>query len=203
MSRRIQRCSTARSPTTSGSARPQATDADVRRAAELAHAAEFIEALPAGYRDARGRARHQALGRAAPACRDCARDPEGRADPDPRRGDELARLRERGAHPGCALDADGASHGHRDRTPSVDGPTHGLARRPRARAVVEQGSHEALLARGGIYASLWTHQSGGFLPTSDIDGVQDSAGAQRRLDCATSQVRARPVVPMNHRRLVH
>ena len=29
--------------------------------------------------------------------------------------------------------------------------------------VVEQGRHDALLARGGLYASLWARQSGGFL----------------------------------------
>jgi len=29
--------------------------------------------------------------------------------------------------------------------------------------VVEEGSHEALLARGGVYASFWNRQSGGFL----------------------------------------
>jgi ATP-binding cassette subfamily B multidrug efflux pump len=27
----------------------------------------------------------------------------------------------------------------------------------------EQGSHDALLAQGGLYASLWARQSGGFL----------------------------------------
>ncbi len=31
--------------------------------------------------------------------------------------------------------------------------------------IVEEGSHEALLARGGLYASLWARQSGGFLDT--------------------------------------
>ncbi|MBS0421178.1 MAG: ABC transporter ATP-binding protein [Proteobacteria bacterium] len=32
--------------------------------------------------------------------------------------------------------------------------------------VVEEGSHEALLARNGLYARLWAHQSGGFLGQS-------------------------------------
>lgn len=30
--------------------------------------------------------------------------------------------------------------------------------------IVEQGSHEELLALNGVYAKLWAHQSGGFLP---------------------------------------
>ena len=29
--------------------------------------------------------------------------------------------------------------------------------------VVEEGTHEALLAAGGLYAALWARQSGGFL----------------------------------------
>jgi ATP-binding cassette subfamily B multidrug efflux pump len=29
--------------------------------------------------------------------------------------------------------------------------------------IVEDGSHEELLRRGGLYASLWARQSGGFL----------------------------------------
>ena len=29
--------------------------------------------------------------------------------------------------------------------------------------IVEQGTHAELLALGGIYARLWSHQSGGFL----------------------------------------
>jgi ATP-binding cassette subfamily B multidrug efflux pump len=29
--------------------------------------------------------------------------------------------------------------------------------------IVEQGDHRSLLARRGLYARLWAHQSGGFL----------------------------------------
>lgn len=29
--------------------------------------------------------------------------------------------------------------------------------------IVEQGTHQQLLELGGIYAKLWSHQSGGFL----------------------------------------
>jgi ATP-binding cassette subfamily B protein len=30
-------------------------------------------------------------------------------------------------------------------------------------AIVEQGSHHKLLSHGGVYAKLWSHQSGGFI----------------------------------------
>ena len=33
--------------------------------------------------------------------------------------------------------------------------------------IVERGSHAELLARNGIYARLWAHQSGGFLGLED------------------------------------
>jgi ATP-binding cassette subfamily B multidrug efflux pump len=38
--------------------------------------------------------------------------------------------------------------------------------------IVEQGSHQALVRAGGLYARLWEHQSGGFL------GLEDAAVAE-------------------------
>ncbi len=43
--------------------------------------------------------------------------------------------------------------------------------------IVEEGDHRSLLAKGGLYARLWAHQSGGFLGEDDDDGV--SAGPSR------------------------
>jgi ATP-binding cassette, subfamily B, multidrug efflux pump len=33
--------------------------------------------------------------------------------------------------------------------------------------IAEEGTHRELLARGGLYARLWAHQSGGFLAEED------------------------------------
>lgn len=33
--------------------------------------------------------------------------------------------------------------------------------------IVEEGSHQELLALGGLYANLWARQSGGFLPETE------------------------------------
>ncbi|EWS55634.1 MULTISPECIES: ABC transporter ATP-binding protein [unclassified Methylibium] len=38
--------------------------------------------------------------------------------------------------------------------------------------IVEQGDHRSLLARGGLYARLWTHQSGGFLGEEAEDAAE-------------------------------
>jgi ATP-binding cassette subfamily B multidrug efflux pump len=41
--------------------------------------------------------------------------------------------------------------------------------------VVEEGDHRSLLARGGLYARLWAHQSGGFLGDEDEDEPMEAA----------------------------
>jgi ATP-binding cassette subfamily B multidrug efflux pump len=42
--------------------------------------------------------------------------------------------------------------------------------------IVEEGDHRSLLAKGGVYARLWEHQSGGFLgDEADEDGELDAS----------------------------
>ena len=38
--------------------------------------------------------------------------------------------------------------------------------------IVEEGNHAELLAKGGLYASLWAHQSGGFLNVKEAEAGQ-------------------------------
>jgi ATP-binding cassette, subfamily B, multidrug efflux pump len=45
--------------------------------------------------------------------------------------------------------------------------------------IVEEGDHRALLARGGLYARLWAHQSGGFL--GEETGDEDDARTATRV----------------------
>ncbi len=41
--------------------------------------------------------------------------------------------------------------------------------------IVEMGSHAELLEQGGLYASLWARQSGGFIASSDDDAAEATA----------------------------
>lgn len=47
--------------------------------------------------------------------------------------------------------------------------------------IVEEGDHRSLLARGGLYARLWAHQSGGFLGEEADDELSPPAGGPSRL----------------------
>ena len=49
--------------------------------------------------------------------------------------------------------------------------------------IVEEGDHRTLLARGGLYARLWAHQSGGFL--GDGDDEDDDQESGRREEPST------------------
>ncbi len=64
--------------------------------------------------------------------------------------------------------------------------------------VVEEGDHRSLLARDGLYARLWAHQSGGFLGDDlvEVAADADEAIAQARGDGdAAEDVRARRLEP--------
>ena len=44
--------------------------------------------------------------------------------------------------------------------------------------IVEAGTHDELVEQGGIYSDLWSRQSGGFLPTQDLDEEESTQAAE-------------------------
>jgi ATP-binding cassette subfamily B protein len=149
--------------------KPGATDIEVHEAARLAHASEFIEALPEGFNTLVGERGVKLSG-------------------GQRQRVAIARAILKNA-PILILD---------EATSSLDSESEGLIQDAlwtlmagRTAIVIahrlstvkrmdelivldrgeiaERGSHETLLNHGGIYAALWTHQSGGFLATSPGD----------------------------------
>ncbi len=147
--------------------RPDATDAEVRHAARLANASEFIEALPAGYDTLVGERGVKLSG-------------------GQRQRIAIARAILKDA-PILILD---------EATSSLDSESEALiqeslwtllAQRTAiviahrlstvkrmdelivldAGRIAERGKHDELLARNGIYATLWAHQSGGFLVSTN------------------------------------
>jgi ATP-binding cassette subfamily B protein len=152
--------------------RPEATGVEVRRAAELAHAAEFIDALPGGYDTLVGERGVKLSG-------------------GQRQRIAIARAILKNApilildEATSSLDSESEALIQDALLTLLEGRTalviaHRLSTVRRMDeliimergAIVERGSHDGLLARRGIYASLWAHQSGGFL----ADDAPEPAG---------------------------
>ncbi len=144
-------------------ARPGATDAEVRQAAEAAHVTEFLDALPDGFDTMVGERGVKLSG-------------------GQRQRVALARAILRDApillldEATSALDSESEGLVQQALWRLMDGRTafvvaHRLstvARMDRLIVldrgrIIEQGAHEELLDLGGTYARLWQHQSGGFL----------------------------------------
>ena len=102
--------------------RPEASDEEVRRAAE-ARGRGRIHRAPAGrLRKPRRRTRHDAVGRPAPAHRHRARHAARCAAPAARRSDQRARCRERAIGADGPRQPDGRPHDHRHRAPPRHDP---------------------------------------------------------------------------------
>ena len=147
--------------------RPGATDAEVRRAARLAHAAEFIDALPAGYETlvgergvklSGGQRQRVAIARAILKDAPILILDEATSSLD---SESEALIQEALSTLLSGRTAIVIAHRlstvwRMDRLVVLERGT-----------IVEQGTHGALVAGNGIYASLWAHQSGGFLGTTN------------------------------------
>ncbi len=143
--------------------RPHATDAEVLRAAELAHAADFIDALPEGYHTlvgergvklSGGQRQRIAIARAILKDAPILILDEATSSLDSESESLIQEaLLTLLAHRTAIVIAHRLSTVRRmDELIIMDGG-----------AIVERGSHDGLLSAGGIYAALWAHQSGGFL----------------------------------------
>jgi ATP-binding cassette subfamily B protein len=157
-------------------ARPGATDAEIRRAADAAHVTEFAEALPDGFDTMVGERGVKLSG-------------------GQRQRVALARAILRDApillldEATSALDSESEVLVQEALWRLMEGRTalvvaHRLSTVVRMDrlvvldrgGIVEQGTHAELLDADGSYAKLWRHQSGGFLDETVPDGV-DADGA--------------------------
>ena len=114
---------------------------------------------PNGYETRARRARHEDLGRRAPADRRGARVPPRRPDPDPRRADVVDRLPHRVGDPRGARPADGGPDDDPDRPPPLDPPQR--RRDPRDGRGRDRPARDPRGARGqaGLYRQLWDAQT--------------------------------------------
>ncbi|WP_084714517.1 ABC transporter ATP-binding protein [Streptacidiphilus rugosus] len=162
-------------------ARPDATEAEIRRAAEAAHVTEFADALPEGFdtmvgergvKLSGGQRQRVALARAI--LRDA---PILLLDEATSALDSESELLVQEALWRLMEGRTALVVAHRLST--VAGMDR-LVVLDRGR-VVEQGTHQELLAADGAYAKLWQHQSGGFLDdTAAADTTPAPAPADAR-----------------------
>ncbi len=147
--------------------RPDATDAEVRRAAHLAHAAEFIEALPAGYHTIVGERGVKLSGgqrqRVAIARAILKNAPILILDEATSSLDSESELLIQDALWTLLAGRTAIVIAHRLSTVRRMDELIILDRG----GIVERGAHAVLLNQDGIYAALWRHQSGGFLVEED------------------------------------
>jgi ATP-binding cassette subfamily B protein len=147
--------------------RPDATDEEVRRAARLAHAAEFIETLPLSYETlvgergvklSGGQRQRVAIARAilkdAPVL--ILDEATSSLDSESEALIQDALWTLMASRTAIVIAHRLSTVKRMDQLVVID---HGK--------IIERGSHGALLAQGGIYASLWSHQSGGFLASEE------------------------------------
>ena len=150
--------------------RPGASDTEVCRAAKTAHAAEFIERLPAGYETLVGERGVKLSGgqrqRIAIARAILKNAPILILDEATSSLDSESEALIQDALWNLMVGRTTIVIAHRlstvrrmDRLVVIDGGR-----------IIEEGTHDELLQTGGLYASLWSHQSGGFLG----DEVEDN-----------------------------
>ncbi|QXC63498.1 ABC transporter ATP-binding protein/permease [Aquihabitans sp. G128] len=140
--------------------RPDASDDDVRRAAELAEATEFIEAMPEGYDTVVGERGQKLSGgqrQRLTIARAILRDPavlildEATSAVDNETEAAIQRSLEK-----VSADRTTIVIAHRLSTVRHAHRIHVME----AGCVIEAGTHEELVALGGLYAALWRVQTG-------------------------------------------